>query len=101
MNSRVSGFDWDEGNRAKCQKHGVSITQIEALFAHNPRIAPDPKHSVDEDRLIAVGKIDTGRPIFVAYTIRIKNRQRLIRPVTARYMHVKEVAAYEKESATT
>ena len=101
MNSRVSGFDWDEGNRAKCQKHGVSITQIEALFAHNPRIAPDPKHSVDEDRLIAVGKIDTGRPIFVAYTIRMKNRQRLIRPVTARYMHVKEVAAYEKESATT
>ena len=101
MNSRVSGFDWDEGNRAKCQKHGVSITQFEALFAHNPRIAPDPKHSVDEDRLIAVGKIDTGRPIFVAYTIRIKHRQRLIRPVTARYMHVKEVAAYEKESATT
>ena len=101
MNSRVSGFDWDEGNRAKCQKHGVSITQIEALFAHNPRIAPDPKHSVDEDRLIAVGKIGTGRPIFVAYTIRMKNRQRLIRPVTARYMHVKEVAAYEKESATT
>ena len=101
MNSRVSGFDWDEGNRAKCQKHGISITQIEALFAHNPRIAPDPKHSVDEDRLIAVGEIDTGRPIFVAYTIRMKNRQRLIRPVTARYMHVKEVAAYEKESATT
>ena len=101
MNSRVSGFDWDEGNRAKCQKHGVSITQFEAQFAHNPRIAPDPKHSVDEDRLIAVGKIDTGRPIFVAYTIRMKNRQRLIRPVTARYMHVKEVAAYEKESATT
>ena len=51
MNSRVSGFDWDEGNRAKCQKHGVSITQIEALFAHNPRIAPDPKHSVDEDQV--------------------------------------------------
>ena len=97
---RVAGFDWDDGNRAKCQKHGVSITQIETLFAHSPRIAPDPKHSADEDRLIAVGRTSTGRPVFVAFTIRKKNERRLIRPVTARYMHAKEVAAYEKESPT-
>ena len=101
INLRVSGFDWDEGNRAKCRKHGVSIAQIEALFAHNPRIAPDPKHSVDEDRLIAVGRTSTGRPMFVVFTIRTKNGQRLIRPVTARYMHAKEIAAYEKQSPTT
>ncbi len=100
MNLRVSGFDWDEGNRAKCQKHGVSILEIEDLFVHNPRIAPDPKHSVEEDRLIAVGRTNTGRPVFVAFTIRTKNKRRLIRPVTARYMHVKEIAAYEEESAT-
>ena len=30
---RVSGFDWDEGNRAKCQKHGLTVAHIEALFA--------------------------------------------------------------------
>lgn len=30
----------------------------------------------------------------------MKNRRRLIRPVTARYMHAKEIEAYEKESAT-
>jgi len=101
MDLRVSGFDWDDGNRTKCQKHGVSVTQIEALFARGPRIAPDPKHSADEDRLIAVGRISTGRPVFVAFTIRTKNERRLIRPVTARYMHAKEIAAYEKESATT
>jgi uncharacterized DUF497 family protein len=98
---RVGGFDWDEGNRAKCRKHGVSITQIEAVFAHNPRIAPDPEHSADEDRLIAVGRTSIGRPVFVAFTIRTKNGRRLIRAVTARYMHAKEVAAYEKESPTT
>jgi uncharacterized protein len=97
----VSGFDWDAGNRTKCRQHGVSLAQIEALFAHNPRIAPDLKHSVDEDRLIAVGRISTGRPVFVAFTIRTKNGRRLIRPVTARYMHAKEIAAYEKESSTT
>jgi uncharacterized DUF497 family protein len=98
MNLRVSGFDWDDGNRAKCQKHGVSIPQIEALFAHDPRIAPDPQHSADEDRLIAVGRTSAGRPVFVAFTIRTKNKRRLIRPVTARYMHAKEIAAYEKEN---
>jgi uncharacterized protein len=100
MNSLVQGFDWDDGNRAKCQKHGVSIAEIEALFMNAPRIAPDPKHSDDEDRMIAVGRTNAGRPVFVAFTIRTKNR-RLIRPVTARYMHAKEIAAYEKESAKT
>jgi uncharacterized DUF497 family protein len=100
MNSLVQGFDWDDGNRAKCQKHGVSIAEIEALFMNAPRIAPDPKHSDDEDRIIAVGRTNAGRPVFVAFTIRTKNR-RLIRPVTARYMHAKEIAAYEKESAKT
>jgi hypothetical protein len=101
MNPQVSGFDWDEGNRTKCRKHGVSISQIEALFAHDPRIAPDPKYSADEDRLIAVGRTSAGRPVFVAFTIRTKNGQRLIRPVTARYMRAQEIAAYEKESPTT
>jgi uncharacterized DUF497 family protein len=62
VNLRVSGFDWDEGNRGKCQKHGLSIAQIEA-------------------------------------TIRTKGRSRLIRPVTARYMHAEEIEAYEKDSA--
>jgi len=100
MDLRVSGFDWDEGNRAKCQKHGLSIAQIEALFARSPRIAPDPKHSMDEDRLIAFGRTSTGRPVFVAFTIRVKNNRRFIRPVTARLMHAKEVAAYEEESST-
>jgi uncharacterized DUF497 family protein len=97
---RFSGFDWDEGNRAKCQKHGLSITQIEGFFAYSPRVAPDHKHSVDEDRFIAVGRI-AGRPVFAAFTIRVKDKRRFIRPVTARFMHAKEVAAYEEESATT
>jgi len=101
MNLRVSGFDWDDGNRAKCQKHGVSIARIEALFAQNPRVAPDPKHSATEDRLIAVGRMSSGRPVFVAFTTRTKGSHRLIRPITARYMHAKEIAAYEKESAAT
>ena len=98
MDLRDSGFDWDDGNRAKCQKHGLSIAQIETFSTHSPQIALDRKHSADEDRLIAVGRI-AGRPVFVAFTIRLKDKRRYIRPVTARFMHAKEVAAYEQESA--
>jgi uncharacterized protein len=105
MNFHVDGFDWDDGNRSKCQKHGMSIAEIEALFLRGARVAPDPKHSANEDRLIAVGKTNMGRPLFVAFTMRTNEGRRLIRPVTARYMHAKEItayekAAYEKESPT-
>ena len=96
MDLQVDGFDWDDGNRSKCQQHGVSITEIETLFVQGPRVAPDPKHSADEDRLIAVGKTGTGRTLFVAFTMRTKEGRHLVRPVSARYMHAREIAAYEK-----
>lgn len=90
---KICGFDWDEGNRMKCQKHGVSIAEIEAFFYHNQyRLLPDVKHSENEKRLMAVGKGITGRWTFVGFV----QRGDLIRPVTARYMHSKEVSFYEK-----
>lgn len=61
-----------------------------------PGVAPDWKHSQEEDRLIAVGRTDSGRAVFVGFTLRTKSGRRFIRPVTARYMHAKEVAAYEE-----
>jgi uncharacterized DUF497 family protein len=90
----VSGFDWDEG---KCSKHGVSIAEIEALLESGPRIAPDLKHSMVEDRFIAVGRSSEGRPLFVAFTFRRRASGVLIRPLSARYMHQKEIAAYERD----
>src|SRR5271170_2071366 len=38
------GFDWDEGNRAKCQKHGVSVAEIEGLFRRPVVILPDKEN---------------------------------------------------------
>ena len=98
---RIDGFDWDEGNREKCQNHGISIAEIEDVFSKDPRVAPDMEHSANEDRLLAVGRTNKGRPVFVAFTLRTKKGLRLIRPVSARYMHYKEIAAYEEESAKT
>jgi uncharacterized protein len=60
----ASGFDWDEGNRAKCQQHGVSPTEVEALFDRPVLIIPDPGHSRREERLRAIGRTSHGRSIF-------------------------------------
>lgn len=95
MEFALDGFDWDRGNRAKCAKHGVSTHEIEALFRAEPLVAPDPGHSDHETRFIAVGRNAEGRPMFVAFTFRAPGDVRLIRPVSARYMHEKEITAYE------
>ena len=93
-----SGFDWDSGNLAKCQKHGVSADAIEALFDRPIAILPDQTHSRSERRLRAIGKTAEGRAVFVVFTLRRRGDDTLIRPISARYMHEKEVRSYEKEN---
>jgi uncharacterized protein len=95
---KLDGFDWNDGNRAKCARHGVSNAEVEELFHGSPRVAPDVAHSAAEDRFIAVGRTEKGRALFVAFTIRVKDGERCIRPIGARYMHEKEIEAYEKGS---
>ena len=92
----IDGFDWDEGNLAKCQKHGLSIEEIEALFRKVIQVAPDRRHSDAEERQLAVGRSTTGRPIFVVFTIRQRDGRTLVRPSSARYMHAKEIERYEQ-----
>jgi len=58
-----------------------------AIFAH-------PSHSIDEQRLRAIGKSDDGRGIYVSFTIRQRQDGNFIRPVSARYMHRKEMERY-------
>jgi uncharacterized DUF497 family protein len=98
MGERFAGFDWDTGNRAKCQKHGVSVAEIEALFSGPLLIIPDTAHSQTEVRTGALGKTSAGRMIFLIFTIRRKGDRRLVRPISARYMHAKEIVHYEKEN---
>ena len=90
-------LDWDSGNIEKCQKHGVTRDEIEALFASGTaRSFPDVAHSQSEDRFIAVGVSRVGRPLFVIFTLRQVDGVQLLRPVSARYMHAKEVKRYEQ-----
>jgi len=50
MIAAVAGFDWNGGNRDKCQKHGVSPAQIEGRFQGPIAVFPDPIHSDSEER---------------------------------------------------
>ena len=97
----VAGFEWDQGGRDKCQKHGVSVAALESAFHRTMTVFPDPAHSQDEERFIAIGKTDEGRSIFVAFTLRTHRGETFIRPISARYMHRKEVEHYEKAIAET
>lgn len=91
----VAGFDWDKGNREKCRKHGVSVQEIEAVFHGVPRVMPDAAHSDAETRFLAIGRANA-RHVFVAFTLREIDGETLIRPVSARYMHKKEIDHYEE-----
>lgn len=94
MFESVDGFDWDEGNWPKCGKHGVSREEVEELFRSGPFVGADP--CKNEERMRAIGTNAAGRPIFVVFAFRITSGLRLIRPISARYMHQKEAEQYGK-----
>jgi uncharacterized DUF497 family protein len=93
MKTMIAGFDWDEGNWPKCGKHGVSKEEIELVFRDELVAMPDPHP--DEPRMRAIGKTPSGRYLFVVFMLRAHDGQTFIRPVSARYMHKKEIEHYE------
>lgn len=94
MELTVAGFDWDDGNWPKCGKHGVTKEEIEEFFQSSPVVMPDPHP--DEPRMRAIGKTGAGRYVFLVFMFRLIDGQTFIRPISARHMHQKEVAHYEK-----
>ncbi len=93
----IRGFDWDHGNRHKCQKHGVSIEEIEAVFSRPVVLLPDKENPQGERRMKAIGTTPAGRNVFVVFTWRAERAGRaLLRPISARLMHRREVDSYEK-----
>ena len=93
--SGITGFDWDEGNARKNEKHGVSTAEAEQVFFNAPLLLlTDDKHSQQEARHHALGKTDDGRFVHVSFTLRKSGS--LIRVISARDMHRKERTIYEQ-----
>ena len=93
--TRITGFNWDEGNTRKNEKHGVSMAEAEQVFFNAPLLLlEDVEHSSLEPRFHALGQADDGRLLHSTFTLR--NAGEKIRVISARDMHRKERAIYEK-----
>ena len=92
---KVAGFDWDDGNWPKCGKHGVSPEEIEQVLIGNPSVMLDPHP--DEPRMRAIGRTKAGRFVFLVFMLRQDDIKTLLRPISARFMHQKEIDHYENQ----
>jgi uncharacterized DUF497 family protein len=97
--SKCVGFDWDDGNLLKnWEKHGVSASECEQVFFNQPFVtSPDVGHSDYEARFYTLGKSDTGKHLFIVFTV----RNNLIRIISARDMNRKERRAYNQHEKNT
>lgn len=94
----IISFDWDTGNLTKSfKKHGVEPIESEQVFYNDPVYFCDEKHSQKEERYFAYGITDSGRKLFVVFTI----RNNKIRIISARDQNQKERRAYEKAKIDT
>jgi uncharacterized DUF497 family protein len=88
------GFDWDEGNLLKnWERHRVSASECEQVFFNRPLVAgADKQHSEAEDRFYALGVTDSGRRLFVVFTVSLDK----IRVISARDMNRRERKVYDE-----
>ena len=69
----------------------LPLHEIEALIGDSRTlIAGDPYEG--ETRFRAIGRNSEGRPLFVVFTMREKNGELYVRPISARYMTQKRGA---------
>jgi uncharacterized protein len=87
-------FNWEHGNKDKNWiKHQVDVKESEEVFFNKPLILmEDIVHSQKEDRLIALGKSNHSRHLYLVFTI----RDEVIRIISARDQSKKERKYYEK-----
>lgn len=93
--SKITGFNWDDCNARKNDKHGVSMAEAEQVFFNAPLLLlEDGAHSQQEARLHALGKTDDARALHITFTLRQLGA--LIRVISAREMHRKERTIYDQ-----
>ena len=93
----VQGFEWDEGNAMKDEKHAVSGAEAEQVLVNEPLVVlDDVAHSAAEMRWHALGHTGEGRMLHVTFTLRAGGTR--VRIISARPMHRKERRVYEQAS---
>lgn len=91
-------FQWDEGNKTKIYKRNITINDCEQAFNSDKIfIQRDHLHSETEDRYVLINQPKYYRHLFIVFTI----RNNLVRIISARYMHRKEIKSYEEKASTS
>jgi uncharacterized protein len=93
------GFDWDESNAQKnWDRHRVTPEEAEETFFHEPLVVrADVRQRGAEKRYYALGQTNSGRLLFVAFTI----RRKLIRVISSRDMNRNEAEVYRIHERNT
>jgi len=93
----IDGFQWDEGNADKnWHLHQVRQAEAEQMFLNRPLLVlPDPAHSAQEARYLALGRTDGGRLLMAAFTLRGST----LRVISVRTMSRRERGVYAKAEA--
>jgi uncharacterized DUF497 family protein len=90
----LDGFEWDDGNGRKNEKHGVSRQEAEQVFFNQPLVLlEDPRHSGGEPRFHLLGKTNEDRLLHITFTLRGSGGTK-IRVISARSMSGKEKIVY-------
>ncbi|XDD49118.1 BrnT family toxin [Leptospira sp. WS92.C1] len=89
-------FEWDtEKEKVNIQKHGLSFREAAFVFADpNTIYIPDPDHSMEEIREIALGMIENIAVAVVIFVDRSQNEEEIIRIISARRATNSEKAQY-------
>ena len=87
-------FEWDEAKAIQnFRKHKVDFNEAKTVFNDPFSITIfDPRHSLDEDRYIGIGRSSTGRILIVVYTEHRSN----IRIISSRKATKAERRIYEE-----
>lgn len=95
LQNETFDFEWDSANMTKSTaKHGVSVDEVESIFALKMAVAIGRQVSpeVDEERLCVVGPAISGKFISVVFTL----RDGRVRPISSRIASRKERRLYEE-----
>jgi uncharacterized DUF497 family protein len=89
----AENFDWDDGNKYKNLKHGISCMEVESIFRQDRYIFAgriiEPSHT--EWRGLILGQSESGRAIAMIFT----RRGEKVRPISCRPMREGERRFYE------
>jgi uncharacterized DUF497 family protein len=90
-------FDWDEGNEGKNLRHGVHDWEIEEALLDLDLVRVNRRVVEGEERFAVLGRAEgSGRYLKIIYTVRVRGRTRLVRPISAVDMDASERASYRR-----